>query len=212
VTVAKSIARLTQVSLAEVLLRAVRRARRPPTTSWPSDTTLLSREAANEATRASDHPWLAAPVGALPGRAGHIALIASAQGWVEGFDPRAALAHASSLSSQPVVEACLAVPSWWWFRDGRNRAIARDAFASSLPQKTIMRSAKGTPDGFVATLFEHNRPTMRTMLLDGRLQAAGLLDRAAVERVLADPRPAYGNDYRRIVRLVDVEAWAASWN
>jgi asparagine synthase (glutamine-hydrolysing) len=80
-----------------------------------------------------------------------------------------------------------------------------------LPDETLKRSSKGSPDSFVAELFELNRPMLRAMLLDGRLRAEGILDAQAVEQVLADPRPAVGADYRRIMRLADVEAWAANW-
>ena len=80
-----------------------------------------------------------------------------------------------------------------------------------LPNETLKRSSKGSPDSFVAELFELNRPMLRAMLLDGRLRAEGILDAQAVEQVLSDPRPAVGADYRRIMRLADVEAWAANW-
>jgi asparagine synthase (glutamine-hydrolysing) len=209
---AREIARLTQASLPVVALRAMRRASlRGPGYRWPCDTTLLAGTAVHGAGDAADHPWLAAPRIALPGTAGHIALLVTAQCWAEGFDPRAPLAHASPLATQPVAEACLGVPSWWWFRDGRNRAVAREAFAACLPSAIVQRRSKGSPDGFVAELFENNRQTIRAMLLEGRLQAQGILDRGAAERVLADPRPALGLGYRRVMRLVDAEAWVASW-
>ncbi|MFN6985544.1 MAG: asparagine synthase-related protein [Rhizobium oryzihabitans] len=137
-------------------------------------------------------------------------MVVAAQSWAEVGEPRA-LASASPLVAQPVVEACLRVPSWWWFAEGRNRAIAREACEGMLPDETLKRSSKGSPDSFVAELFELNRPMLRAMLLDGRLRAEGILDAQAVEQVLADPRPAVGADYRRIMRLADVEAWAANW-
>ena len=209
--VAGTMAGLAQASVSNVLLRAVRRAYlRSAAYRWSPELRFLSRAAQFGGSVAVAHPWLEPPRGSTPGTAAHIAMVVAAQSWAEVGEPRA-LASASPLVAQPVVEACLRVPSWWWFAEGRNRAIAREAFEGMLPDETLKRSSKGSPDSFVAELFELNRPMLRAMLLDGRLRAEGILDAQAVEQVLADPRPAVGADYRRIMRLADVEAWAANW-
>jgi len=209
---AATVAELAQSSIATVLTRAIQRAcRRSPRYRWPRDTRFLTDVASNSVRLTTDHPWLEPPEGAEPGTAAHIALLAAAQSWAEGFDPMTPLAHASPLASQPVVETCLGAPSWWWFRDGRNRAVAREAFADCLPAETVRRSSKGSPDSFIAELFERNRPAIQAMLLDGHLCAQGLLDLKALGPVLDDPRPVHGGDYRRVMRLVDTEAWAANW-
>lgn len=209
---AQDISTLAEASVPNVLWRAFRRAwLRPPRYRWPVDLTFIPPEVVGGAAAAVAHPWLDAPPGAPPGAAAHIALVVAAQGWVEGFDPRAELPAASPLVSQPVVEACLRIPSWLWYRNGRNRAVTRAAFADLLPAQIVNRRSKASPDSFVAELFERNRPTLRALLLDGELAARRLIDASAVERALADPRPAHGHHYRRIMRLADAEAWAAHW-
>lgn len=208
--VAGTMAQLAQTSVSNVLLRTVRRAYfRSAAYRWSPDLRFLSRAARSGASQVAAHPWLETPSGSTPGTAAHIAMLVAAQSWAEVGEP-GALASTSPLVAQPVVEACLRAPSWWWFAENRNRAIAREAFAGMLPDATLKRSSKGSPDSFVAELFELNRPRLRATLLDGRLRAEGILDAQAIELVLADPRPAFGADYRRIMRLADVEAWAAA--
>lgn len=210
---ARTIAELAQASIARVAWRAfLLSRRRSPSYSWPLDLRFLSSQARAQVRAALDHPWLAAPTGTLPGKAAHVALIAGTQSVVEGFDAEALLPSCSPLIAQPVVEACLAVPSWQWFEDGDNRAIARRAFARLLPERTVRRRSKGAPDCFIAEIYESNRAVIRTMLMDGALRRLGLLDTAALSMTLGNEAPVEGHDYLRIMQLVDAEAWARAWS
>lgn len=76
-----------------------------------------------------------------------------------------------------------------------------------MPAEVAWRRDKGTPDGFVAAIFEANRESLAEMLIGGRLDEAGLLDRAAIEASLAKSGPVKGHDYTRLLRIADVEAW-----
>jgi asparagine synthase (glutamine-hydrolysing) len=115
------------------------------------------------------------------------------------------------LLTQPLVETCVRVDSRLWFAPGQTRALARHAFAAELPPVTLARRSKGTPDGFVATLFLQRRPQIRAMLLDGLLAEQGLLNRAAIAQVLDARRPVANTDFVRMMELVDAEAWARCW-
>lgn len=210
---AESIAQLAQTSLWEVARRAwMIKWRRSSAYRWPLDTRFLSAEARGELDGAVNHPWLIAPASILPGKAAHVALIAAAQSVAEGFDMESALPTFSPLISQPLVEACLQAPSWLWFEAGRNRAIARRAFAGRLPDATLQRRSKGAPDCFVADLFEANRPTIRAMLTGGTLSHLGLLEVEALSQALDDRAPVRGHDFLRIMQLVDAEAWVRCWS
>lgn len=209
---AGDMARLTDTSVLKVARRAADRAwRRGPAYRWPIDRRFLSREAQREVDAAVAHPWLAPPQGALPGRAAHIALIIAGQSYVEALDPEAAPPVAAPLLAQPVVETCLRVPSWLWFENGCNRAVARRAFADALPAEIVWRRSKGTPESFMAQIYERDRSAIRDALLGGALNAAGLLDRAALAAELDDPRPVRGIAFIRVLQLVDAEAWARAW-
>lgn len=211
---ARTIAELNQASLPAVLARtlrvSVRRSARYP---WPTDLSWLSKHSAAMAREGmDDHPWLEPPPGALPGKAAHVALVAGAQSVAEGFDAEQPLPACSPLISQPVVEACLRIPTWRWFDGGCNRAVARAAFRGLLPDATLDRRSKAGPDCFVAELYRKNRPAIRELLLDGVLVGLGLLDTDALREELGSDGLLEGHYYLRIMRLADVEAWARCWS
>lgn len=209
---AGDIARLSQASLWAVVRRALlARWHGLSAYPWSADYRLLSREALAVTAAGIDHPWLRAPPEALPGKAAQVALIAAAQSVVEGSDPRDALPSLSPLISQPLVEACLRVPSWMWFSEGLNRAVARGAFAGDLPPSIVQRRSKGAPDSFVAEIFETNRATIFEMLMEGELARAGVVDRSALAAELLDEGPVRGHMFVRIMQLLDAEVWARSW-
>jgi len=210
--VAREIGELTGTSMITVLWRAWLRSwhpRRPVTNEY--DASFLSTAAIAAARAGTRHPWRERPAGVLSGKAAHVALLVGTQGLAEDADPRAAIPILYPLLSQPVVETCLRIPSWFWFDRGCNRAVARHAFSALLPPEVAWRRSKGSPDGFVVQLYDTHRGLIREMLLGGRLAELGLLDRDAISRVLDDPRPAAGTDHGRIMRLVDVETWCRSW-
>jgi asparagine synthase (glutamine-hydrolysing) len=207
---ARAIGELAPASLWAVVSDAVRRAwLGKPALREVRDSALLSPRALEQAGAMEAHPWLDLPARALPGKAMHVRLLAFAQSFVEGFDPQDALPTVAPLLAQPLVEACLSVPSWSWFAEGRDRVIARRAFAGGLPVEILQRRSKGTPDSFVAEIFEKYRATLRAMLADGALAAHDMLDLPKVLRALDDPRPVHGDAFRRILQFVDAEAWAA---
>jgi len=210
---ATAIAQLAQASIWTVARRAwLMTWRRSPAYRWELDMRFLAPQVAKHIGEQTPHPWLVAPKGVLPGKAAHVALIAAAQSVVEGPDAEDPLPTYSPLISQPLVEACLQVPSWLWFEAGRNRAIARRAFQTHLPAATINRRSKGAPDCFIADLYDANRPVIRGMLLDGVLSGHGLLDTDALLEALNDDAPVRGHDFIRIMQLVDAEAWARCWS
>jgi asparagine synthase (glutamine-hydrolysing) len=209
---ARTIASLAQTSVATVAIRAwLKKWRKDRIYRWLADTRFLSGDALALVGTRVDHPWLDAPETALPGKAAHVALIAQAQGVSEGADVAEFPPTFSPLLSQPVVEACVAVPTWLWFGSDRDRALARRTFDDRLPDHVIWRRSKGSPDGFIAAIFEAHRPLIRTMLLDGVLTRAGLLNVQQVAAALDDPRPPIGHAHLRLLGLVDAEVWAGNW-
>lgn len=179
--------------------------------SWRGDGSFLSPDALATAHGSIDHPWLVAPADALPGKAAHIAMLLRAQLTLEGFDRQRGPITINPLMAQPVVELCLSIPSWQWCTGGRNRAVARDAFAYRLPPAIIARRHKGGPDGFSVEILERNRARIAERLLDGRMRQEGLLDHAALEQALRDRGPTTGIERVRILALLDTEAWLDHW-
>jgi asparagine synthase (glutamine-hydrolysing) len=156
------------------------------------------------------HPWLDAPVGALPGKALHISSILRVQPNLEASRGRH-LPVLSPLMSQPIMECCLEIPTWEWRAGGRDRSLARRAFAADLPQALINRRVKGTPSRFAARLLDHFRGAIRERLLGGRLAAHRVIDAVAVEQALGGDRPVPDLERVRILELVNAEAWIDHW-
>jgi asparagine synthase (glutamine-hydrolysing) len=210
--IARSIAQLAEVAELTVLRRAAYRAWfRRDAFRTVRDATLLTATAVAATEPAPTHPWLADMHAKAPGKAAYVALLAIAQAWVEGQDAARSPLTLSPLVAQPVIELGLRIPSWFWFEGGGNRAVARAAFADVLPPAIHARQSKATPDSFVLELFERNRARIRDLLCDGLLAGQDMLDLPRIERILADPRPAQGRLPQRVMRLVDVEAWARAW-
>jgi asparagine synthase (glutamine-hydrolysing) len=159
----------------------------------------------------SPHPWLRGWHDALPGRSTHVEWVLRVQRFAEGFARDDALELICPLQSQPIVEACLAIPSWHWIHGGINRAVVRRAFANALPAKLLRRNSKGGPAAFCIEILETFRAELREYLLDGLLVANGILDRTEVERYLSYEGPVRDNDYLRLLALADTEAWARHW-
>lgn len=160
---------------------------------------------------AQDHPWCVAPRNQWPGKRKQIDSLIRGQGVREERDRRLIAPLRMPLLSQPVVETCLRTPSWMTVTGGRNRAVARDAFADQLPQRILKRRTKGNFARFNAAIFNQNRAVLQDLLLDGRLNAHGFLDRRAIEDFLGMDRPLTDNSFTTILQLASVELWTRTW-
>jgi asparagine synthase (glutamine-hydrolysing) len=207
----RDVCRQTGCGMLEAGLSARRIARSPPSYRWRPTESLLHPDVL-ESMRGIPltHRWLEAPAGTLPGKAGHIAALLRV---LPNLHPgRSQYAPVfNPLVSQPVMEACLAIPSWQWRTGGVDRAVARVAFRQDLPELIVRRRGKGGPDGFTAQLLAHYRVAIRERLLDGRLAARRIIDRDAVERLLADDRPVIGEERPRLLSFLATEAWLDFW-
>lgn len=158
------------------------------------------------------HPWLAAPAGALPGKAAHIAMLMRVQAELDCYARGSAIPIIAPLLSQPIMELCLSIPTWQWSAHGHDRAVARDAFAGLLPAAVIQRRTKAGPEAFCYEIIARDRQLLREHLLDGALAGHGILDRLAIETVLDNPAPPSGDHFLRLLELADAEAWVRHWS
>jgi asparagine synthase (glutamine-hydrolysing) len=206
------VAALAEVSIWEVVAKSVRRALRPGGgRRWLLDTRFLAPPAIRDLPFPQDHPWTQPPRGVLPGKLVHGRALIVIQNHLEGLDRLHDAPIISPLLSQPLVETCMAIPTWLWCDGGINRAVARKAFADSLPATIIDRRSKGAFDTYCAQVFAANRTPIREMLLDGALGRQGLLDLEAIEARLANDTVGR-EDMLRLLDLVDVEAWIGAWS
>lgn len=176
---------------------------------WPHSLDLLAG-AAHTLSPPPAHPWLPAPRGTLPGVAAYVRALIQTHDHHDYHQRTAVAPVIAPLLSQPIVETCLAMPSWFSCRGGHNRAVARAAFAGLLPAAVLARRDKGAFDGFAHSVLEHHRAVAREMLLGGILAREGLIDIPAIAQLLAAAVPAGGERGNRVLRLVAIEAWLQS--
>jgi asparagine synthase (glutamine-hydrolysing) len=115
------------------------------------------------------------------------------------------------LYAQPVLELLLRIPVYRHFEDGRERGLARRAFAQDLPPEIARRLWKDRAPGFYDQLIDCNRKFLREVLLDGVLVRERLLSAAAVDDALSDrvaKNPVLPGE---VFRHLDVEIWARCW-
>jgi asparagine synthase (glutamine-hydrolysing) len=115
------------------------------------------------------------------------------------------------LYSQPVLELLLRIPVYCHFEGGRERGLARRAFAQDLPPQITRRLWKDRAPGFYDQLIDCNRAFLREVLLDGVLVRERLLDAAAVDEALSErvaKNPVLPGE---VFRHLDVEIWARNW-
>lgn len=204
------LAALGETSIWHIAARAAARLRRPNAPLWRPQAGFLEPQGIADLPSPHGHPWTDVPPRQLPGKIAHVAALIRAQNHVEGHGRQRMAPMICPLLSQPLMETCLAIPSWLWCSGGRNRAVARAAYADRLPASVTARQSKGTFDSFSARLFAGNREQIRTLLLGGALAEHVPLDRSAIERALASALPD-GEAIVRLWSLIDAEAWARSW-
>jgi asparagine synthase (glutamine-hydrolysing) len=180
-----------------------------PAFAWPKVTRLLRADALQEA-EPNLHPWFDRLAALLPGQREHGLSILRSMSTLDHLNIEDDRPTLYPLLSQPVVELCLGIPTWLNCAGGRNRAVARAAFADRFPSQVAARRTKGSFDTLLVRAVEYHRIRIREMLLDGQLAKSGLIDTDAVRAALDRPFGA-ATDHGRLLQFADVEAWAAGW-
>lgn len=184
---------------------ALKKTLRRPRVRWKEDRTML--DPAWTATTPEHHSWMDPPEGSLPGDIEKIHDLIGNQLFRDAAPRGPDRRMHFPLLSQPVMEACLKVPTWMWIAGGRNRAIARQAFADRLPRSIIDRSSKGSYTGHMAAIYTRNKLRMREFLEEGQLCAHDLLDRAALMHFFARDLAPRDLSFLRVFDLCAAENW-----
>jgi asparagine synthase (glutamine-hydrolysing) len=164
--------------------------------------------------RRLSHPWITPEnaVGVPPGILWHVLSLSMPPAYYSSFQRSGDLERILPLLSQPLVELCLRIPTYHLIRGGRDRALARRAFASELPGQIVRRYAKGRTDQNMRNVLDANLAYVRELLLDGLLVKRGLLDRASLELYLSRESSPADFQYNEILyEHVSTEAWLRKW-
>jgi asparagine synthase (glutamine-hydrolysing) len=114
--------------------------------------------------------------------------------------------------SQPIVEACLRIPSWLLAIHGIERGLARLAFADILPDKVVRRMTKGTPEDVYAEFLTRHRSAIHDYLFSGSLVDAGLLKQERIAEALGSKsKTEFVQRAHPIIQLLSLESWLRNW-
>ena len=93
---------------------------------------------------------------------------------------------------------------------GRDRAVARAAFAVDLPPLIADRRTKGSPQGFLRRIFDAQLPAALALLRGGRLVDAGIVDPLFIDEAGDEAWRDDGRDLR-ILTFCAAETWVRCW-
>lgn len=206
-TALQDLARLHGTTAWAAARAAGRRAHRARV-AWLRDDSFLAPGAALPSP--SEHPWLRDVAAADRGTLEHVQSIAGIFHFLADPMP-GTIAALHPLLAQPIVEACLRIPSWLWIRGGRDRAVARAAFRGLLPVSILARRSKGSLGSAFMTAYMARRAELESLLLEGKLAQTGLLDRAAIRDYLRRDGQPQDARYIRLIDMASAETWLRSF-
>jgi len=180
--------------------------RRAPATSGESEIARVPRLGAERV-----HPWVRAAGRLAPAKRRQILGLANIHVANGACRASAQAELLYPLAAQPVIEFCLAVPAALLTHGGRDRALARAAFAASLPPEVRHRRKKGELTAFHAQTVAASLGFLRDYLLGGCLAEAGVLDRQRLERVLNRDHLLWRAGAGDVLMAAATEAWVRHW-
>lgn len=182
---------------------AARTRRRSP---WGEDRSFLNLD--RLLAGPEQHPWLQ-DLRALPGKRDHVHALVHIQHFLDRGPSRTPLLH--PLLCQPLLELCLRIPSWLWVREGRDRAVARDAFDDILPASVIGRRTKGSLQSMFHRAFASLRTEMEDLLVSGELARAEIVDTQSISSALQGDSWTRDDVQLRVSEMIALELWLRSW-
>jgi len=171
----------------------------------------LSEAARAQARSAPEHPWLLGLGDLPPAKRLQAESLAHALN-VQGTSLRGEAARLSHpLLSPPVIEQALGVAVIDLVQGGRDRGLARDAFAERLPAVIAARHGKGRLTGLYGRSLARSLPDLRPLLLEGELAGAGIIDAAILDGALDAQAFLWRGGFGQVINLLMLELWVRAW-
>jgi asparagine synthase (glutamine-hydrolysing) len=179
-----------QLSVGRLLLDALRYGilRRPwSLTPYIFDHYHLITDEVIQAARQVDflNPWNASTRSLPPGKRLHAFSVTRPTLFRDPLPGTAILDFINPLMCQPVVELCLQIPTYLHAAHGKDRAIARAAFAPDLPPQIVQRTWKGSADRHLRDMLVNNITKVRELLLQSELTKEHILDTKRIAGALS---------------------------
>ena len=157
------------------------------------------------------HPWMEGAGDLPPAKRAHLAHLAQKLA-IHIDNQRSRVAEVvHPLICQPMMERWLAIPADQLTLGGRDRGLARAVFGERLPPAIRERRGKGELTGYYGRGVAASLSWARPYLLDGRLAAEGLIDRARFEQVLTPEHQIWRGEAYLVLTALTVEAWVRRW-
>jgi asparagine synthase (glutamine-hydrolysing) len=112
------------------------------------------------------------------------------------------------LLSQPLMEICLQIPTYLLLRGGRERGLAREAFADRVPVQILRRRDKGSIMSHATEMLRRSEPFVRELLLDGVLVGSGVIVRRELEPYIVQGQPFREELLLPLMACIAAEVWA----
>jgi len=162
----------------------------------------------NDVDEYVSHPWAADAQDLPQGKQMQIRFLAEV---ANRHRPIARLERAPQhhpLLSQPLMEVCLQTPTYLLLRGGRERGLAREAFAQQVPLKILRRRDKGSIVSHATEMIRQSEPFVRELLLEGILVRAGVLVRKELEPYIVQGQSFREEHLLPLLACIAAEVWA----
>lgn len=115
------------------------------------------------------------------------------------------------LLSQPLMEVCLRIPTYLLLRGGRERALAREAFATQVPSQILRRRDKGSVIVHATEMLRRSEPFLRKCLLGGVLAENNVIDRKELEPFVLHGQPFREEHLLPLMACIAAEIHVRNW-
>jgi asparagine synthase (glutamine-hydrolysing) len=148
---------------------------------------------------------------APPGRLFQISLMCARRPYYGPFTRLGDPVTLAPLLSQPVIEVCLRIPTYFQMMGRRDRALSRQAFAGDLPPEITQRRDKGDAEPLARDTLVRNLDYVREMLLGGIVAQQGIVDLRRLEAALSSAPSTDAVPSVPLYDLLGAEIWARAW-
>jgi asparagine synthase (glutamine-hydrolysing) len=115
------------------------------------------------------------------------------------------------LLSQPLIELCLQIPTYHLLHGGRQRALARDAFADRVPREILQREDKGVTTTYVTDTIRRSETFISDVLLNGLLARHQLICRDELDPYIVQGQSIGLDHIWPLLACIAAELWVRRW-
>jgi len=154
------------------------------------------------------HPWAADAEDLPKGKQMQIRLLADVTNRHRPLPRFERAPQHHPLMSQPLMETCLQIPTYLLVRGGRERGLAREAFADRVPPEIIRRRDKGSIVSHATEVIRQSEAFVRELLLGGVLADAGIIAPSELKPYIVQGLPFREDHFLPLLACIAAEVWA----